>query len=183
MGTLMCCSSNQPPIQPERRLTTNRPKLGMAAMYGGAALLVLLTLMSTCLPTGPPAREVTEAQLQLLTDSLDAIHLEVAAARRPTTWSFTLFLISILMPLAAAIWLVVCAQRSALDHDSGIRDLLQAGFTPAVVHSYLEATARPPQLSGPTLEQRHLPQRMSHRRRRRNRWRSRNRGNDPDESP
>ena len=133
-------------------------------------------MLSTCLPTGPPRTDVTEAQLQLLTDSLDAIHLEVAAARRPSTWSFALFLLSILLPLCAAIWLVFRAERSALDHDAGIRTMLSDGLSQEVVLAYLEISVGRPQLTGPTLNQQRLPKHVSqHRRprRRRRRWSSR----------
>jgi hypothetical protein len=98
--------------------------------------------------TGPPDRGLTEQQLTLLNQSLDALHEEVAAARAPSTWPFVLFVLSILLPLAAGIWLIFRAEHSQLGHDEQLRWLIRSGMTPTVIHAYLEQSHRP-QLQGP----------------------------------
>lgn len=122
---------------------------------------------------------MTEAQLQLLTDSLDAIHLEVAAARRSSSWTFALFVLSVLLPLLAAVWLIIRAQGAALDHDAAVRCLVDAGYSPEVLQAYLESAPARPQLIGTSSAPEQLPQHVSHRRCRRRRRRRRRRERRP----
>jgi hypothetical protein len=74
--------------------------------------LFVLCVLGPCLSTGSPRSDVTSEQIALLNYSLDALHEEVAAARAPSAWPFLLFLLSILLPLVSAIWLLLRAERS-----------------------------------------------------------------------
>ena len=89
--------------------------------------------------TGPPAPTVSVEQIRLISESLDAVQAEVAAARRPSVIVFALFVLSILAPLAAAAWLVVRAERSSIGEGDMIRALIRAGATEPVLRQFVAA--------------------------------------------
>ncbi len=92
--------------------------------------------------TGPPAHTVSVEQIRLISESLDAVQAEVAAARRPSVMVFALFVLSILAPLAAAAWLVVRAERSSIGEGDMIRALIRAGATEPVLQQFVANAER-----------------------------------------
>lgn len=134
-------------------------------------------LLATCDPGLPSAAELSREQLRLMNQDLDALHEEVVAARAPSQWPFVLFLGSILLPLAAAMWLLSQAQRSVIGADETIRTLLHCGLSDPVIRHYLAQHAPRRRLAGPVLprgSQRPAtrPRRRRGRRRRRRRGRA-----------
>ena len=141
-------------------------------------VLVLLLVLGPCTSPGPPSPTVTEEQMRLLNQSLEALHEEVAAARSPSTWPFVLFIVSLLVPLLAGIWILVRAERSVIGADETIRTLVRHGLSEPVVRLYLDDQAgrphRPEIGVGPTgghalSRPRETHQRTRKRRRRRKR--------------
>lgn len=143
-------------------------------MVGGVfALLFLMNVLGGCFPTGPPGDGVTEVQLRLVTELLNAVHLEAAASRVSTMGPFVLFLVAILLPLALIVWVFSMALRAKVDHEEGIQTMLKSGFSREVTEAYLEEASRRPELPKPTSDQKRLPQHAPGRRRRRRRRRQR----------
>jgi len=108
-----------------------------------AAILFWIFVVGPCHTTGPPNRPITEEQLHVLNRTLDALHEEVAAARGSRLAEFALFLMMLLLPLAAALWLLLRAERSMIGADETIRVLLRAGLAEPVLRHYLEQQNRP----------------------------------------
>lgn len=108
-----------------------------------ALVFFVLLLLGPCHATGPPTSNITPEQIALFNQSLDAVQEEVAAARSPSTWPFVLFVLSLLLPLMAAMVLLFRAERSSIGFDEQIRWLVRAGMTPELVHSYLTNVDRP----------------------------------------
>lgn len=106
-------------------------------MLIGATLFFVL-LLGPCVSSGPPDRGITEEQIRLLNQSLDALHEEVAAARAPSHWPFILFIASLLAPLLAAVWLLIRAERSVIGADETIRTLVRHGLSEPVLRQYLD---------------------------------------------
>lgn len=94
-------------------------------------------------PEPPSQRAVEEAWKRA-----DQAVQHSVAARAPCTWPFILFLLSILLPLAAGIRLIFRAEHFQLGHDEQLRWLIRSGMTPTVIHAYLEPSHRP-RLRGP----------------------------------
>ena len=143
----------------------------------GLILLVLILVLGPCLSTGPPAVDprVLNRQIDLVNQSLDSLQEEVAAAQAPSRWPFILFLISILLPLAAGIWLLCRCERSAIGHDQVIRTMIKVGLKEPVIRAYLDD--RGPLLRLPSGEDPappSTPSRWNRSFRRRRRWRARN---------
>jgi hypothetical protein len=106
-------------------------------------------LLKSCIPTGLPDRPITEEQIHTINQTFDALHEEVAAARAPRTAPFLLFLASVLLPLAAALWLLRRAERSLIGADETLRILARHGLSEAAIKQYLQRQASPQQLAEP----------------------------------
>ena len=113
----------------------------------GIALFSLFVL-GPCTSTGPPAPTVTEEQMRMINRSFDALHEEVAAARMPSQWPFVLFIIALLIPLLAGVWILIRAERSVIGADETIRTLVRPGLSEPVLRQYLENQARGAQRPG-----------------------------------
>ncbi len=74
---------------------------------------------------------------------MDNIQEEVAAARRPRQAFFALFVLSLLVPVLAAVWLVYRAERSAVGHDVVLRTLIRHGAGEPVLRHYLNRQEGP----------------------------------------
>ncbi len=124
-------------------------------MLIGATLFFVL-LLGPCMSSGPPDRGITEEQIRLLNQSLDALHEEVAAVRAPSHGPFILFIASLLAPLLAAVWLLIRAERSVIGADETIRTLVRHGLSEPVLREYLERqTGRVPRpVIGPGVDRR-----------------------------
>lgn len=152
----------------------------MAALGGVALMFLFLILFGNCFPTGPPG--VTEGQLRLVTEILNAVHLESAASRVSTLGPLLLFLVAILIPLFLVIWLISLALRARVDHEEGLRTMLKSGFSREVTRAYLDESARRLTPPKPADDQKRLPQHEKHPGRRRTRRRRRRRANRSDRS-
>lgn len=148
-------------------------------------VLVFLLILGPCTSPGPPSPTITEQQMRLINQSLDALHEEVAAARAPSIWPFVLFIVSLLIPLLAGIWILVRAERSVIGSDETIRTLVRHGLSEPVVRLYLDDHAgrpRQPEIGvGPTGGHA-LPRPRETHQRRRKRRRRRKRKNEPSRS-
>ncbi len=136
-------------------------------------LLFFAAVLGPCLSTGPPAVDprVIGHQLELVNQTLDVLHEEVAAAQSPSRWPFVLFMFSILAPLGAGIWLLWRCEKSLIGHDQVIRTMIRSGLKESVVQAYLEDTTCP-QLPGPNPSGQLIgPPIHRGRRRHRRRWR------------
>ena len=74
---------------------------------------------------------------------MDNIQEEVAAARRPRQAFFALFVLSLLVPVLAAVWLLYRAERSAVGHDIVLRTLIRHGAAEPVLRHYLNRQEGP----------------------------------------
>jgi hypothetical protein len=110
--------------------------------------------------------------MHVLNRTLDALQEEVVAARAPSTVPLILFVLSVLLPLAAGVWLLARAERSAIGTDETIRTLLQCGLAEPVIRQYLPQQTRPV-LPGPDSYAPRPPVQQRARRRRRRRRRGR----------
>jgi hypothetical protein len=84
-----------------------------------------------------------ERQIQLINMSLDAIHEQVAAVRRPPVFELVVFVVSLVFPLVGAMWILFRAERSTVGHDQVVRRLIKLGADELVVRHYLEQVKRP----------------------------------------
>ena len=141
-----------------------------------ALVVLFLILLGTCFPTGPPG--VTEGQLRLVTEILNAVHLETAVSRVSILGPLLLFLVGILIPLSLVIWLVSLALRAKVDHEESLRTMLKAGFSEEVTKAYLEETPQRPKLPKPVDDRKRLPHLVQHPRRRARRRRRRRANRD-----
>ena len=143
----------------------------------GIILLLVVAILGPCLSTGPPAVDprIIGQQIKLVNETMDVLQEEVAAAQAPSRWPFILFLISILLPLAAGMWLIWRSEESAIGHDHVMRTMIRAGFKESMIGAYLDDSSH--SLDLPSVNRRALP-RMNGRGRRqfrhRRRWRRRN---------
>jgi len=142
-------------------------------------VLILLALAGPCTSSDRPAIDprIVGKQLELINGSLEVLQEEVAAAQSPSRWSFALFIVSILAPLGAAVWMLWRSEKSAIGHDTVIRAMVRSGFKESVVNAYLMESVKRPQLPAP-LSSGHpinAPIRRGRRRsRHRRRWREKN---------
>lgn len=102
-----------------------------------------LLFLGPCTSTGPPNVHNLEQQIQLINLSLDAIHEQVAAVRRPPVFELLVFVVSLIVPLVGAMWILFRAERSAVGHDQIVRQLIRLGADELVVRHYLEQVKRP----------------------------------------
>ncbi len=114
-----------------------------AVIAGLVAAFVGLLLLGPCTSTGPPDVRGVERQIQLINMSLDAIHEQVAAARRPPVFELVVFVVSLVFPLMGAMWILFRAERSAVGHDQIVRQLIRLGADELVVRHYMEHVKRP----------------------------------------
>lgn len=131
-------------------------------------------MLGPCLSTGPPDPGVSREMIQLIDRSLDAVQEEVAASRSSSFGPLLLFLASILLPLAGAFWLVAQARKSAIQQESVIRSMVEAGLSRQLIDSYVNEQKARPQLPGPATNTAGLPTTERHGRQPR-RWRRRKR--------
>jgi hypothetical protein len=73
-----------------------------------------------------------------LNQSFDALHEEIAAARAPGVFPFLTLLASLILPLAAAMWMLIRAERSIVSADETLRTLARYGLSERVIRLYLE---------------------------------------------
>ena len=143
----------------------------------GLILMFVLGVLGECLSTGPPIdARVIERQIQIVNQSLDVLHEEIAASRSPSRWPLIFFAFTILAPLLAAIWLLWRAESSVIAHDKVIRVMTQAGLGEAIVKAYLMDPLWQPRLPGFGQRRqliRRQCQRGRRRRRQKRRWRQR----------
>ncbi len=132
-------------------------------MIGALALL----LFGPCRATGPPDPPITDQQLQVVTHTLDALHEEIDAARTPTIAPFLLFLLSVLLPLLLAGWLLIRAERSIIGADETIRTLVRHGLSEPLVRHHLQQRARSQLPDNPPVGQLPRPRRRHRQRKRR----------------
>jgi hypothetical protein len=96
--------------------------------------------MGTCLSTGPPSIDprVINRQYEIVNQMVDLLHEEITASRAPSRGPFTLFILSILVPVCAAVWLLWRAERSVIGQDQEIRTMVRMGLGEPIVRTYLD---------------------------------------------
>ena len=160
-----------------------RPQKGdvlpMKEKAGRIMVIVVLTmialfLLGTCPSNeGPPIDpRVVGQQIKLVNQSLESLQEEVAAARTPSRWQLVLFMMSILAPLGAGIWLLWRAEQAVIGHDQVTRAMVRVGLKEPVIRAYL--SDRGPLLRLPSSESPAsplTPRRWRRGPRRRRRWR------------
>jgi hypothetical protein len=143
-------------------------------------LLVLVSLLGPCQSTGPPtdARNMAR-QIELINQSFDALEEEVTAAQAPSHGPFLIFILSVLLPMGAAFWLIWRAECSAVHHDQVLRAMVQLGFEEPLINTYVRRI--PDQLPGPNLPfiRRAVARKSHHKHRRRRKWRRKLDSEDP----
>ena len=116
----------------------------MQAVIAGLGIVCAgLLFLGPCTSTGPPNVDDLRQQIRLINMSLDAIHEQVAAARRPPIFELIVFVVSLVMPLVGAVWFLFRAERSAVGHDQVVRQLIRLGADELVVRNYIEHVKRP----------------------------------------
>ena len=141
-------------------------------------LLILSSLMATCLSTGPSSIDprVINRQYEIVNETVDLLHEEIAASRAPSLGPFLLFVFSILVPICAAAWLLWRAERSVIGQDQEIRTMVRLGLGEPIVRTYLEDGRPKLRLPGPEDAGQLIgppPTRGRRRHRHRRRWRKR----------
>jgi hypothetical protein len=112
----------------------------------------VLLLLGTCIPTRAPKPDnITAEQIHIIDQTFAALHEEIAAARRPDRGAFVIFVLSLLVPLCAAIWLLRRAERSAIGEGQMLRLLARLGADEPATRQFLQQSLRrslPPALPG-----------------------------------
>jgi hypothetical protein len=118
----------------------------MRELFGrivGIAMVLsfLAVFMGTCLSTGPPSIDprVINRQYEIVNQTVDLLHEEVAASRAPGRGAFFLFIFSIIIPVCAAVWLLWRAERSVIGQDQEIRTMVRMGLGEPIIRTYVEA--------------------------------------------
>ncbi len=94
---------------------------------------VLLVMMSLCRPGVPPRQsDVTAEQIQLIQAQANALE-ERLAAGSGSGLSALAFAVSVLGPIALAVWLIYRAEQTALHHDEIIRQVTRLGLTQEIL--------------------------------------------------
>ena len=103
-------------------------------------MMIAMVLLGTCPSNEAPTVDprVVGQQIKLVNQSLESLQEEVAAARTPSRWQLVLFMMSILAPLGAGIWLLWRAEQAVIGHDQVTRTMIRVGLKEPVVRAYLE---------------------------------------------
>lgn len=94
---------------------------------------VLLVMMSLCRPDVPSRpSDVTAEQIQLIQAQANALE-ERLAAGSGSGLSALAFAVSVLGPIALAVWLLHRSDQTALHHDEIIRQVTRLGLTQEIL--------------------------------------------------
>ncbi len=117
--------------------TTHKRRLIVIAVFTSIGFIAALIVNVLLLFDHREVEHVSAEQIALIAATLDTLHEEVAAARAPRHGALALYLCSIILPLAAGVWLLLQAQRAEVSHDQVIRVLIRSGSGESLVRAYL----------------------------------------------
>ena len=121
----------------KEKSTTHKRRLIVIAVFTSIGFIAALVVNILLVFERREVENISAEQIALIAAMLDTLHEEVAAARAPRHGALALYLCSIILPLAAGVWLLFQAQRAAVSHEHVIRVLIRSGSGESLVRAYL----------------------------------------------